>query len=60
MPDFAEPKYQLEQYKTSAELAAQVIFSVENAYGDIGGRLVADLGCGTGVLSVASALMGAA
>jgi len=60
VPEFPEPSYELEQYKTSAELAAEVVFSVERAFGDIGGRLVADLGCGTGVLSVACAALGAA
>lgn len=57
---FEEPDYQLEQYKTSADIAAHVIFTIANAYGDIGeGKLVADFGCGTGILGIGAALMGA-
>jgi predicted RNA methylase len=60
VPEFESPSYELEQYKTSAEVAADITFSVERSYGDISGRCVLDLGCGTGIFTVASAALGAA
>ena len=60
VPEFESPSYELEQYKTSAELAADIAFSVEGTFGDFSSRLVLDLGCGTGVFSVAAAALGAA
>ena len=49
VPEFVSPSYELEQYKTSASLAAEVAFTAERSYGDFSERLVLDLGCGTGV-----------
>jgi predicted RNA methylase len=48
----------LEQYPTSPHLAARIVF---NAFlqGDIEGRSVCDLGCGTGMLAIASQVLGA-
>jgi putative methylase len=47
----------LEQYPTSAELAASVVLTAADN-DDLGpGRTVVDLGCGTGMLLVGSALM---
>jgi predicted RNA methylase len=60
VPEFESPSHELEQYKTSAELAADIAFSIEGTFGDFFGRLVLDLGCGTGVFSVAAAALGAA
>lgn len=53
---FESPRIELEQYSTSPNLAACVIqAAVQN--GDLGeGCTVCDLGCGTGILSIASAL----
>ncbi|KAJ1834538.1 hypothetical protein IWW55_004931 [Coemansia sp. RSA 2706] len=56
---FKDPKVQLEQYPTTAHLAARVLYTAETTYGDIEGRAVVDLGCGCGMLSVAAAMMGA-
>ena len=58
VPVFPDPDPALEQYPTPADIAAEIVF---NAYmaGDIGGMKVMDLGCGTGMFSVAAALMGA-
>ncbi len=55
---FISPKVDLEQYQTPAEIAADLLW---NAYsmGDIAGIKVADLACGTGILSVGAALLGA-
>jgi len=60
VPAFETPNYELEQYKTGAELAASIAFSIENSFGDISNHIVADLGCGTGILSAACAALRAA
>lgn len=54
-----EPKIELEQYATPARLAAEVIFDAATMRGDIEGKIVADLGCGCGILSIACLVMGA-
>jgi putative methylase len=56
---FAAPDPRLEQYRTPAPLAARLLFHAWSR-GDIAGKSVIDLGCGTGVLSVGAALLGAA
>jgi putative methylase len=56
---FAAPSPRLEQYQTPAPLAARLLFHA-SLRGDIDGKKVADLGCGTGILSVGAALLGAA
>jgi putative methylase len=53
-----EPKPELEQYSTPAKIAADVLFSA-HSFGDIGGRKVADLGCGTGIFGIGAKLLGA-
>lgn len=47
-----------EQYPTDSEIAAEVLWQ---AYmlGDIDGKRIADLGCGTGILAIGAALLGA-
>ena len=49
-------KFELEQYATSAELAAAIITHIQD---DVLDKRVLDLGCGTGMLSCACALAGA-
>jgi putative methylase len=56
---FTAPSPRLEQYQTPAPLAARLLFHA-SLRGDIDGKKVADLGCGTGILSVGAALLGAA
>lgn len=56
---FENPKIDLEQYTTSSHIAACVLHTAQFVYGDITGKSVADLGCGSGVLSVGAALLGA-
>ena len=56
---FPEPDVRLEQYPTSAHLAARMLFAADASFGDVEGRSVVDLGCGTGVLTAAAAVMGA-
>lgn len=55
---FDEPDYMLEQYKTSAHLAAQILYNIEGTFGDIDGKVVADFGCGTGVLGIGAQILG--
>lgn len=56
---FQNPIAELEQYPTSAHLAAQVVHTMDSSFDDISGKAVCDLGCGTGMLSIATALLGA-
>ena len=55
---FDNPKVQLEQYPTSSHLAARMIYTAATSFGDIEGQSVGDFGCGAGVLSIASYMMG--
>ncbi|XP_034429095.1 rRNA N6-adenosine-methyltransferase METTL5 [Hippoglossus hippoglossus] len=56
---FDEPKILLEQYPTSPHIAACMLYTIHNTFEDIEGRLVADLGCGCGVLSIGAAMLDA-
>jgi putative methylase len=53
---FDRPAFQREQYATPASVAAEMLF-LAAMRGDLG--TVCDLGCGTGVLAIGAALMGA-
>jgi predicted RNA methylase len=55
---FEQPKLHLEQYATSAEMAAEILESID-AEEHLEGKKVADFGCGPGILLIGSALMGA-
>jgi putative methylase len=56
--DFSNPDPSKEQYMTDSEIASQVLW---NAYmlGDIKGRMIADLGAGTGALGLGALLLDA-
>jgi putative methylase len=56
--NFVDPDPSLEQYMTPADIASDILF---NAYakGDIAGLKVVDLGCGTGMFSIGSWMLGA-
>ena len=56
-PDFNQPKPELEQYSTPVDIVAEII-KLASTQGDLSGS-VADLGCGTGRLSIAAAILGA-
>ncbi|MCE5214688.1 MAG: METTL5 family protein [Methanobacterium sp.] len=56
---FKEPNVDMEQYQTPAEIAADLLWNA-HSLGDIEGMKVADLACGTGILSIGSALLNAA
>ncbi|MEF8775149.1 MAG: METTL5 family protein [Haloarculaceae archaeon] len=54
---FDDPRVDLEQYRTPPDLAAHLVHTAD-LYGDVDGRIVVDLGCGTGMLALAAALRG--
>ncbi|XP_037933967.1 rRNA N6-adenosine-methyltransferase METTL5 [Teleopsis dalmanni] len=56
---FEQPKVKLEQYPTPPHIASCVLYNIQAQYDDIDGKLVGDLGCGCGMLSVGSFLLGA-
>ena len=58
IPSHPKPKVGLEQYTTPSVIASDLIW---NAFGlgDIENRDIVDLGCGTGIFAIGSALMGA-
>lgn len=58
IPPHPNPKVELEQYSTPAIIAADLLW---NAYslGNIENSEIIDLGCGTGILSIGSLLLGA-
>jgi len=58
-PAHPDPSPELEQVPTPAPIAADILY-MAHANGDIQGKRVADLGCGTGAFAVGAALLGAA
>ncbi|MBI2110499.1 methyltransferase, partial [Candidatus Woesearchaeota archaeon] len=48
----------LEQYETDSEFAAKLLWSAF-LHGDIKGKVIADLGCGNGILGIGALLLGA-
>ncbi|MDI6643647.1 MAG: METTL5 family protein [Methanobacteriaceae archaeon] len=58
IPSHPSPNIEFEQYLTPANIAADVLW---NAYslGDVKGKKIVDLGCGTGVFAIGSLLLGA-
>jgi len=56
--NFIDPDPSLEQYMTPAIIASDILFTAYSE-GDIGGMDVNDLGCGTGMFSIGSRLLGA-
>lgn len=55
---FHKPRASLEQYQTPAPLAARLLYHALMK-GDLEGKRVADLGCGTGILAIGATLLGA-
>lgn len=56
---FENPKVKLEQYETPAHIAARMVHTMESSFGDLQGKVVADLGCGCGMLAIGTVMMGA-
>lgn len=55
---FKDPKVMKEQYPTDSEVAASMLWDAYTL-GDIEGRVIVDLGCGTGILGIGAMLLGA-
>lgn len=55
---FENPKASLEQYPTPSTIASEILFDAFAA-GDVEGREVVDLGCGTGIFAIGAHLLGA-
>jgi putative methylase len=58
IPAHPKPKVGLEQYTTPSIIASDLIWNA-HSLGDIEDLDIVDLGCGTGVFAIGSALMGA-
>lgn len=56
---FPEPKITLEQYTLPAKVAAEILWYIQLRHKDISKSVVADLGCGTGILALGAALLNA-
>ena len=58
MQEFKDPKVKLEQYQTSATIAADCLWNIYTSK-KLGGKTVADLGCGTGIMGIGALVLGA-
>lgn len=58
IPIHPNPQVELEQYSTPAVIAADLLWNAKQL-GDVVGRNIVDLGCGTGILAIGAALLGA-
>ena len=56
--EIGKVRERLEQYQTDPEIAAEIVWSA-SFNGDISGKVIVDLGCGTGVLGIGALVMGA-
>jgi len=56
VPPFQQPSFELEQYKTPAVIAADMLFQAFINH-DIEDKIVIDFGCGTGIFAVGAALL---
>lgn len=56
---FEKPKILLEQYPTPSHIASCMLFEIQSKYDDLENKLVADLGSGSGMLSIGAFLLGA-
>jgi putative methylase len=55
---FENPDVKLEQYSTDSEIAADVLWFAY-MHGDIKNKVIADFGCGNGILGIGCLLLGA-
>lgn len=55
---FPNPRPELEQYRTPGNVASELLW-LAHSLGDIEGKVIADLGAGTGVLAIGACLLGA-
>ncbi len=59
IPAHPIPKPYFEQYTIPTQVAAEILFIVDRIFGDVKCKKIAELGCGTGRLSIGAALLGA-
>ena len=52
-------KLEFEQYMLDAKSASRILYIAGFVHGDIAGKRVADLGCGSGLLAIGAKLLGA-
>ena len=57
LESFSSPKDYLEQYQTPPSVAGEMIHYISNNY-SLNNYIIADLGCGTGILGISAALCG--
>lgn len=55
---FGKPDQRLEQYPTDSEVAATILWDAW-MHGEIEGKRIVDLGCGTGILGIGALALGA-
>jgi putative methylase len=55
---FTDPKVKQEQYIMDSEVGASALWNMQ-LLGDIGGKVIVDLGCGTGILGIGLLMLGA-
>ncbi len=53
------PKIAYEAYDLNPAAVSEILFLAETRYGDLKNRSVLDLGCGSGILAIGAALLGA-
>lgn len=56
---FSSPNFKLEQYQTPPRLAAEILRTIDSDCKYIEGKVVVDLGCGSGILGLGCARLGA-
>lgn len=56
---FSNHSLGLEQYETPSEIAADFLWQIHMMDGNINGKKIADIGCGTGILGIGALLLGA-
>src|SRR3989344_2153852 len=58
LEDFNSPNPKLEQYSTPSEIASEMVW-IAYLNKNIENQIIADLGCGTGILGICALLLGA-
>ncbi len=59
LPKHPSPSATLEQYVIPGGKAAEILWLIDRVYRDVRGKVIVDLGCGTGRLALGSVMLGA-